>query len=374
MIGAVGGVKQLREVYLVGIARLMLDVAAGTAHHYLFQHLVTKFLIDGIDAAGKGLGTQGATLRHEALEFLNPRGKGVGNVGDTINRATGGILKQQQLVLDVFGRVVERRGRKQQHALVAFDIAFVQSCRLADALQQVVIACAVVTEIVRLINDDEVVVTGLAVVVGSLNDLIQATVADKLTIVVFDLEIAESVFPVALHRWREDDKNTGVVAVGGDKPLGNHGSHHGFAQTHHIGNETATMLHHDIVPLHYCVTLVGKVVVIVGQMRNEIVFDLITEMVDEHSHIKLVWRGLMFFWSQMGFANDMVHIVHGHWNGILPKALKLFLAVMHIVVVLHGHVQFVAWRFGGAETLCAEVAASHDDPAIAMLIVFFGQA
>ena len=75
----------------------------------------------------------------------------------------------------------------------------------------------------------------------------------------------------------------------------------------------------------------------------------------------------------MGFANDMVHIVHGHWNGILPKALKLFLAVMHIVVVLHGHIQFVAWRFGGAEPLCAEVAATHDDPAVAVLIVVIWQ-
>ena len=351
----------------------MLDVAAGTAHHHLLQHLVTKFLIDGINAAGKELGTQGATLRHKALEFLNPRGKGIGNVGDTINRATGSVLEQQQLVLDVFGRVIEWRGRKQQHALVAFDIAFVQPCRLADALQQVVIACAVVTEIVRLINDDEVVVTRLAVVVGALNDLIQATVTDKLAIIVFDLEIAESVFPIALHRWREDDKNTGVVAVCGDKPLGNHGSHHGFAQTHHIGNETATMLHHDIITLHYCVTLVGEVVVIVGQMRNEIIFNLIAEMVDEHPHIKFVGCGLMFFWGQMGFANDMVHIVHCHWDGIFPKALKLFLAVMHIVVVLHGHVQFVAWRFGGAETLCAEVAATHDDPAVAMFIMVFRQ-
>ena len=241
-------------------------------------------------------------------------------------------------------------------------------------MQQVVIACAVVAEVVRLINDDEVVVTRLAVVVGALNDLIQATIADKLAIVVLDLEIAESVFPIALHRWREDDKNTGVVAVCGDKPLGNHGCHHGFAQTHHIGNETATMLHHDIITLHYCVTLVSEVVVIVGQMRNEIVFDLIAEMVDEHPHVKLVWRGLMFFWCQMGFANDMVHIVHCHRDGILPKALKLFLAVLHIVVVLHGHVQFVAWRFGGAEPLCAKVAATHDDPAVAMFIMVFRQA
>ena len=316
----------------------MLDVAAGTAHHHLLQYLVAKFLIDGVDATGQELGTHGATLRHQALEFLYPRGKGVGNVGDAINRATSGVLEQQQLILDVFRRIVERCGRKQQHALVAFDIALVQPCRLADALQQVVIARAVVTEVVRLINDDEVIVTRLVVVVGTLNDLIQAAIADKLAIVVLDVEIAESVFPVALHCWREDDKNAGIIAVGGDKPLGNHSSHHGFAQTHHIGNETAAVLHHDVVPLHHSVTLVGEVVVIVGQMRNEIVFDLIAEMVNEHPHIKLVWCWLMLCWSKMGLPYYSVYVVQCHWDGILPKALKLFLTVMHIIVVLHGHV------------------------------------
>ena len=373
LIGAVGGVKQLREMDLVGIAGLMLDIAAGTAHHHFLQHLVPKLLIDGIDTGGEETGAHRATLRHKTFEFLDPRGKSVGNVADAVNRATRDILKQQQLVLDVLGRVVERRGRKQQHPFIPLDIAFVRPCRLADALQQVVVAVAVMPEIVRLIDDDEVVATRLIVVVGALNDFFQTAIADELAIVVFDFEIPESVLPVFLHRRREDDEDAGVVAIGGDKPLCNHGRHHGFAQTHHIGDKASTVPHHNVVPLHHSIALIGEVVVVVGKMRDEMVFDLIAEMVDEHPHIELVWRRLVFRRREMSAVHDAVHVIHSHGYGVVPQMLKFLLAVMHIVIILHGHIQLIARRFGGAEPLRTEVAAAHNDPAVAMLAVALRQ-
>ena len=72
------------------------------------------------------------------------------------------VLKQQQLVLNIFGRIIQRCGRKQQHPFFAFHIAAIQSCRLAYTLQEVVVSRAVVAEVMRLIDNDEVVVTRLA--------------------------------------------------------------------------------------------------------------------------------------------------------------------------------------------------------------------
>ena len=94
LIGAVGGVKQLRKMDLVGIARLVLDIAAGSAHHHFLQHFMAKFLIDGIDTVSQETGAHRATLRHKTLEFLDPRGKCVGNVVNSINRTACDILEQ----------------------------------------------------------------------------------------------------------------------------------------------------------------------------------------------------------------------------------------------------------------------------------------
>ena len=97
---------------LAGIAGFVLDVAAGAAHHHLLQHRVAHLLVDVVDVAGEVVGTQYASLRHKAFELLYPRGKGVGNVAYAVECTTGGILEQQQLVLDILGRIVERCGRK----------------------------------------------------------------------------------------------------------------------------------------------------------------------------------------------------------------------------------------------------------------------
>ena len=134
------------------------------------------------------------------------------------------------------------------------------------------------------------------------------------------------------------------------------------------------MLHHNVISLHHSVTLVGKIVVVVRELRNEIIFDLVAEVVDEHTHIELVGCRLMVFWCKMGLPDDVVHIVQGHRNGIVPETLKLLLAIMHIVIVFHSHIELVARRLGGAEPLGAEVAATHDDPSVAVFAVVLGQA
>ncbi len=82
----------------------------------------------------------------------------------------------------------------------------------------------------------------------------------------------------------------------------------------------------------------------------------------------------MLLWRKMGFPDDMVHIVQGHRNGIVPELLELFLAIVHIVIVLHSHIELVARRLGGAESLSAEVAATHNNPAVAVFTVVLGQA
>ena len=249
--------------------------------------------------------------------FLNPRGKGVGNVAHTVESAARGVLEQQQLVLDVLRGIVERRGRKQQHFLSTRDVAFVGPRRLGDALQQVVVARGIVTEIVRLIDDDEVVIWR-SVVVVAFDDLIQTAIAHKSGIDVFYLEVVEGLFPVATHGGREDDEDTCVVAIGGNEPLGNHGGNHGFAQAHHVGDETAAMTQHDFIALHHGVTLVGEVVVAGRQHGDEVVLHLGTEVVDEHPHIKLVWRWLLLLWREVGAAHHAFHIVYRDGDGHLP--------------------------------------------------------
>ena len=110
LVSAVFGVEQLRERDFSGIARLVLYVAAGTAHHHLFEHGVAQLLVYGIDTRGKCFGRDCAALRHQRIVVLNPWGEGVGDVAHAIEGATGSVLEQQQLVLDILGSIVERCG------------------------------------------------------------------------------------------------------------------------------------------------------------------------------------------------------------------------------------------------------------------------
>lgn len=76
----------------------------------------------------------------------------------------------------------------------------------------------------------------------------------------------------------------------------------------------------------------------------------------------------------MSLTNHLLHIRKTDRDGVVPQLLKLAFAVSHVVVVLHRHIEFVAGRLSGAETLFGEVAAAHDDPAVAVLVVLPRQA
>ena len=166
-------------------------------------------------------------------------------------------------------------------------------------------------EIVRLIDDDEVIIF-LFIIAVTFDDFFKAAVGDKTAVFVFEAEILESVLPVSFNRRRKDDENSGAVAIGGDKPLRNHGRHHGFAQTHNVGNKASAVPHHNVVPLYHSVALVGEIFVIVRKMRDEIVFDLIAEMVDEHPHIEFIRCRLMFRRREMSPIHDAVHVIQSH--------------------------------------------------------------
>ena len=57
----------------------------------------------------------------------------------------------------------------------------------------------------RLIDNDEVVVTRLAEVVGTSDDLIQTAVTDEVAVFVANIEILERFLPVGPHcRWEDD--------------------------------------------------------------------------------------------------------------------------------------------------------------------------
>ncbi len=139
-------------------------------------------------------------------------------------------------------------------------------------------------EVVRFIDNDKVVVFFLIVAVA-IDDFIKTSVSDKAAEFVLDTEVCKSVFPVAFDRWREDDEDAGIVAIGSNETLGNHSGNHSLAQTHHISDKAAAVFHHNVIALHHSVALVGEVVIVVGELWDEVVFDLVAEVVDEHPHI-----------------------------------------------------------------------------------------
>ena len=222
-------------------------------------------------------------------------------------------------------------------------------------------------EVVRLIDNDKVVIAWLTKVVRSLNHLFQTAIGDKVAVFVLYAKVCKSIFPVAFDCRREYDEDAGIVAVGGDEALGNHSGHHGLAQTHHVGDEASAVLHHNVVALHHSVALVGQVVVARGQHGDEVVLHLVAEVVDEHTHIELVGRGLLFLWGKVGASQHPLHVGNGYGLCVGPQALELTLAVGHVVIVLHRHVELVARRLSGAQPLVADVAAAHHYPSVAVL-------
>ena len=70
----------------------------------------------------------------------------------------------------------------------------------------------------------------------------------------------------------------------------------------------------------------------------------------------------------------MLHIFHTHGNTLIPQPPELVFTIAHIVVVLHRHIELIAVVVGCAQPLVGEVAATHDDPPVAVLREVAGQA
>ena len=227
-------------------------------------------------------------------------------------------------------------------------------------------------EVVCLIDNDKVVILFLVIAIAR-NHLVEAAVADKTAVFILDAKVTEGLFPVASHRWREDDQYACVIAVGKNKTLGNHGSDNSLAQTDHIRKKAPIMAHHDVVALHHRVTLVGEVVVAFGKGRRKIVLYLRAKMVYQHTHVQLVWCRQLVFWGKVGKAHYVLHIGESDGQRLFPKLLKLSFAIVHIIVVLHCHVEFITWRCCRPQSLFAEIAATHDDPTVAVFIVLLWQ-
>ena len=59
-------------------------------------------------------------------------------------------------------------------------------------------------------------------------------------------------------------------------------------------------------------------------------------------------------------------VVDADGNALVPQPLELLLAIVDIVEVLHGYIEFVAVFLCGAQPLVGQVAAAHDDPSVAV--------
>ena len=169
----------------------------------------------------------------------------------------------------------------------------------------------------RLINNNEVVIFFFIIAVA-INDFIKTSIADKSAIFVFYLEITESVLPVASNCWRKYYKNTSIVAICCNKSLSNHSGYNCLTKTDNVGDKTTAMLHHDIITLYHGIALVSEIVIIIRQLRNKIVFNLVAEVVDEHTHIQLVWGRLFLAWSEMRLTHYIIYIIQSHRNGVFP--------------------------------------------------------
>ena len=194
-----------------------------------------------------------------------------------------------------------------------------------------------------------------------------------MAVLVADIEILEGLHPVAAHCGREDNQYAGAVAVGSDETLCYHGGDYRLAQTDHVGDKASAMTHHDVVALHYSITLIGEIVVAVGQQGDKIILHLSAKMVNQHPHIKLVGGRLLLVRCKVGLIDNPAHIVEGDRQPLIPQPLKLALAIVHIVVVLHSHIELISGWLGGTESLGAEVAAAHNHPTVAVGIVPLGQ-
>ena len=106
-------------------------------------------------------------------------------------------------------------------------------------------------------------------------------------------------------------------------------------------------------------------------MDGEIVFHLVAEGINQYLDIKFV-RGRLI--AQIGFVLILFDVGSSQRNSFFPQEMELIGAILHIVIVLHGHVQLVTGRTGDTQTGVGDIGRTHDDPTIAMFIMLVGEA
>ncbi len=136
----------------------------GTADGDLIDVFLTDFVIDGVNLLRD---VTRPALLHQLLVLGVPFTEVGVNIGNAIDGTTGRILEQEKLVLQIVRTVIQGGCRTENYPLVgSAKKTAVDTIGLANLLKFVVLAGAVATETVRLVNDDKVELL-LSLILGS---------------------------------------------------------------------------------------------------------------------------------------------------------------------------------------------------------------
>ena len=105
------------------------------------------------------------------------------------------------------------------------------------------------------------------------------------------------------------------------------------------------MLKEHLVSLNYSVFLVLQVKDSIRELYGKIVFNLIAKGVDQNLDINLIRSWLI---AEVCFLLVEFDVIKGQRNCFFPECFKLFFAVINVIKILHGDVEFIARRLGDA--------------------------
>ena len=198
----------------------------------------------------------------------------------------------------------------------------------------------------RLINNHQVILSLFTEVAFALYDFIQTAIAHKLG-VALDAEKLESISPVLFQGWRINHQDIGVSSICFNKSLGNHRGYNGFTQTHHIGKEETIVLHQHLITLNHGIVLIADILHTLRHFHRKVILHLRTESIYQHLHVEFVWCRQL---GKMSLRLHLLDIFQIQRNGLLPKLLKFLLAIFHIIIILHRHVQLIPVAGHGSHT------------------------
>ena len=198
----------------------------------------------------------------------------------------------------------------------------------------------------RLINNHQVILSLFTEVAFALYDFIQAAIAYKLSIALNTKEF-ESINPVLFQGWRINHQDIGVSSICFNKSLGNHRGNNGFTQTHHIGKEEAIVLHQHLITLNHGIVLIADILHTLRHFHRKVILHLRTESIYQHLHIEFVWCRQL---GKMSLRLHLLDVLQIQRNGLLPKLLKFLLAIFHIIIIFHRHVQLIPVARHGSHT------------------------